>query len=245
VEEISSGIGERKNREMTMANEKEKFEVHGEQYSPMEGVVREGYREGDSGYVRENKGTFFARLEGRFAPSDLLKIRLAYMLAKYGHRGQERKELDREGRKVRYFEHVRRVALILMDTPALREVVCPEAICIALLHDVLEDTEDISAEMLEMMFGKDVTLGVMAMTKRKGLSTREYQSGLMGHRIAKWVKLCDRVDNMRHCRIEYVGEEFRVKQKVETREEWMDWFRMVGGENHPLVLELWEMVKKS
>lgn len=53
----------------------------------------------------ENKGTFFARLEGMYVPSEILKIKLAYMLAKYGHRGQERKELDREGRKVRYFEH--------------------------------------------------------------------------------------------------------------------------------------------
>ena len=50
---------------------------------------------------------------------------------------------------------------------------------------------------------------------------------------------------MRHCRIEYVGEEFRVKQKVETREEWMGWFREVCGSDHVLVKELGELVKKS
>ncbi len=120
----------------------------------------------ESGYVRENKDTFFARLEGRFAPSEMLKTKLAYMLAKYGHRGQERKERWDNGQKVRYFEHVRRVALILMDTPRLDSIFTPEGVQIALLHDVLEDTEDVSAEMLEMMFGRDVVLGVMAMTKR-------------------------------------------------------------------------------
>ena len=79
----------------------------------------------------------------------------------------------------------------------------PTGVQIALLHDVLEDTEDISVEMLEMMFGRDVTLGVMAMTKRKGLSTWDYQAGLRRHLLAGVIKLCDRVDNMRHCRIEF------------------------------------------
>ncbi len=185
-------------------------------------------------------------------PSDMLKTKLAYMLAKYGHRGQERREVGVDGRKVRYFEHTRRVALILMDTPVLGDLFTPEAIQIALLHDILEDTEDISAEMLEMMFGREVVLGVLAMTKRKGMSTIEYQSRLMSHSIAKWIKLCDRLDNMRHCRVEFVGEEFRVKQKVETREQWMGWFaEVIGGsgsngiDTHPLYQELERLVKWS
>lgn len=210
------------------------------------GFLGKVYTEGDSGYVKENKETFFRRLEGRFAPSEILKTKLAYMLAKYGHRWQERKELWEDGRKVRYFEHVRRVALILMDTPEMDWIFCPEGVQIALLHDVLEDTKDISAEMLEMMFGREVVLGVIAMTKRKGMSTEEYQRGLKRHGIAPWIKLCDRLDNMRHCRIEYVGEEFREKQKVETLEYWMGWFlELVGKHDHPLYVELEGLVMKS
>lgn len=222
-----------------------------QQKSLMEGVEDKVDTDRDSVYVRENKGTFFGRLEGRFAPSEILKTKLAYMLAKYGHRGQERKERWADGQKVRYFEHVRRVALILMDTPEMDFAFTPEGVQIALLHDVLEDTEDVSAEMLEMMFGKDVVLGVMAMTKRKGLSTKEYQRGLMRHGIAPWIKLCDRLDNMRHCRVEYVGEEFMIKQKVETREYWMEWFNVLIQDKlgytasiHPLYRELEELVRK-
>ena len=49
---------------------------------------------------------------------------------------------------------------------------------------------------------------------------------------------------MRHCRTEFVGEEFRVKQKVETRNEWMEFFRNVKG-GVGLFNELGELVKKG
>ena len=55
-------------------------------------------------------------------------------------------------------------------------VVCWEGVCIALLHDVFEDTEDITPELVELMFGTSVCFGVMCLTKRKGLSTQEYRA---------------------------------------------------------------------
>lgn len=165
-------------------------------------------------------------------------------MAKYGHRWQERKEYL-EGHKVRYFEHVRRVALILMDTPEMDGIFCPEGVQIALLHDVLEDTEDITAEILDMIFGKEVLKGVLAMTKRKGQSTEAYQRELKRQGIGAWIKLLDRLDNMRHCRIEYVGEEFMIKQKVETREKWLGWFRELAGKKHVLYKELERLVLGS
>lgn len=194
-------------------------------------------------YIGENKGTFFARVEGRFTPEEILRTKIAYMIAKYGHRWQERKEYL-EGHKVRYFEHVRRVALILMDTPEMDGIFCPEGVQIALLHDVLEDTEDITAEILDMIFGKEVLKGVLAMTKRKGQSTEAYQRGLKRQGIGAWIKLLDRLDNMRHCRIEYVGEEFMIKQKVETREKWLGWFRELAGKKHVLYKELERLVQE-
>ncbi len=65
--------------------------------------------------MMENKESFKLRIQPHFSPSDTLDVCLAYYLAKYGHRGQVRKELDSDGNPTRYFEHVRRVALILMD----------------------------------------------------------------------------------------------------------------------------------
>lgn len=50
----------------------------------------------------ENKDSFFNRLTGRVTPKELLKVKTAYMLAKYAHRAQLRIE------RVRYFEHVKR-----------------------------------------------------------------------------------------------------------------------------------------
>lgn len=67
-----------------------------------------------------------------------------------------------DDKPVRYFEHVRRVALILMD-----EAKCMknEMIIAALLHDSLEDTEDLTPELLECTFGSDVVSIVKKLSK--------------------------------------------------------------------------------
>jgi len=36
-------------------------------------------------YTQENKGSFFSRLEGQVLPSELVKIKTAYMIAKHAH----------------------------------------------------------------------------------------------------------------------------------------------------------------
>ena len=65
--------------------------------------------------MTETRESFFQRLDPYFPPSVLRDVQVAYTLAKFGHRAQTRKELDTEGHPLRYFEHVRRVALILID----------------------------------------------------------------------------------------------------------------------------------
>ncbi len=77
----------------------------------------------------EDREKFFDRMAD-FSENDQLRIRIAYDLAKYSHRGTVR-----EG-KERYFEHVRSTALILYDECKLRD---PDMIIAALLHDVVED----------------------------------------------------------------------------------------------------------
>lgn len=156
----------------------------------------------------ENKKSFFIRLEPILAPSDIVKIRGAYYLAKYGHRAQVRKELDLNGNKLRYFEHVRRTAIILMD-----EVNCfdPDLICSALLHDSIEDTEDLDSLIIESFFGKKVAQIVRILTNKP---KEGYYDRLELNHDALLIKLCDRLDNLRSLPKDNV--EFCLKQKNKT-----------------------------
>ena len=140
----------------------------------------------------ENKATFFARLEPRLAPSDMTRVRGAYYLAKYGHRAQVRKEVDETGKPLRYFEHVRRVAIVAMDEGGCYY---PDIICACLLHDALEDTEDIDATIIEQFLGSEVARRVRLLTKipKEGYFDRLATADSW----TRLIKLCDRLDNLR------------------------------------------------
>lgn len=142
--------------------------------------------------MHENKNTFFARLEPRLSPSEVTWVRAAYIFAKWGHRAQKRKELDENGNPIRYFEHVRRTAIILMDEFNIYD---PELIAAALLHDCLEDTEDVTAPLIEHMFGSRVVRIVRNLTNqpKEGYYARLAQA----ENDVLFVKFCDRLDNVR------------------------------------------------
>lgn len=158
----------------------------------------------------ENKEIFFKRLEPHLAPSDLVRVRGAYYMAKHGHRAQVRQELDNNGEPLRYFEHCRRVALIAMDEFSCYD---PDIICTALLHDTLEDTQDIDAAIIEQFFGKDVARRVRVLSKipKEGYLERL----LAADSLTRFVKLCDRLDNLRSLPDD---EKFRTKTIKETKE---------------------------
>lgn len=161
--------------------------------------------------MKENRRSFFARFEDGLAPSELLKVQVAYTFAKYHHRHQERKGLDENGNKIRYFEHCRSVAIILIDELKIKD---PDLICVALLHDVLEDCPDVSPEMLEFVFGTRVARLVKILTKTVD-NKLFYWENLMEHPDAKLIKICDRVHNKRT-----IGDDanFIKKQVRETYE---------------------------
>jgi (p)ppGpp synthase/HD superfamily hydrolase len=75
------------------------------------------------------------------------------------------------------------------------------AICCAILHDTIEDTE-VTYEELQKEFGKAVANGVMALTKNETLATKREQMIDSLERIKKqpkevWVvKMADRVANL-------------------------------------------------
>lgn len=162
----------------------------------------------------ENRQAFFNRLEPFLAPSDLLDVQLAYTLAKFGHRSQQRKELGPDGKPVRYFEHVRRVTLVLIDEV---KIVDPMMVISGLLHDCPEDTRDVTPPIIEHCFGSDVTriVKVLSKTPPEGYLDRFRMS-------TDWrpfvLKGCDRLDNVRT--LPGTAVPFRTKQVAETRDKY-------------------------
>lgn len=168
------------------------------------------------------RAEFFERLKPYHAPSTLLDMELAYTLAKFGHRAQVRMERDEAGNPLRYFEHVKRVAFILID-----EVRIPDADMVigALLHDGMEDTRDLTPEMIEHVFGPDVVTIVKTLSKvpKEGYLERFLVSTDFRPYV---IKACDRLDNLRS--LGSASLDFQHKQIRETREKYYPLFdRMV------------------
>jgi (p)ppGpp synthase/HD superfamily hydrolase len=168
----------------------------------------------------ENKESFFARITPNFSCSEECRIRLAYYLAKYGHRAQVRKE-SVDGKPLRYFEHIRRVAINVMDEAKIMD---STIIVGALLHDMLEDAgEDMTPELLEFTFGSDVVSIVKKLSKvpKEGYIERLEM-------CTDWrpllIKACDRLDNLRSLMILGTTLDFQKRQVKETREKYLSLF---------------------
>jgi (p)ppGpp synthase/HD superfamily hydrolase len=171
----------------------------------------------------ENKETFQNRLFPYFSPSDQLDIKLAYSLAKFGHRAQTRKELT-DGHPTRYFEHVRRVAIVLMDEMKIMD---RDMIISCLLHDSIEDTEDLTPELLEHCFGTNVVSMVKQLSKVPKEGYIERLSYCRDWKVLA-IKACDRLDNLRSLMIPGTTVEFQKRQIKETKEKYFPIFdRMV------------------
>jgi (p)ppGpp synthase/HD superfamily hydrolase len=170
--------------------------------------------------IQENRESFFAELR-LLPPSQILDVELAYTMAKFSHRSQVRKELGPDGKPLRYFEHVRRVALILMRELGFRG---RDMVIAALLHDGMEDTRDLTPEMIEHTWGPRVTSLVKVLSKvpEEGYLERFMESTDWR---AYMIKACDRLDNLRSLGTDV---SFRHKQLRETSEKYMPLFdRMV------------------
>ena len=103
----------------------------------------------------------------------------AMQIAFDAHRGQ----VDKCG--VPYIFHPAHVAESMDD-----EFSC----CVALLHDVVEDT-DVTLEELKAIFPKEVTDAISLMTHEKSVDYFEYVRAIKANPIAKKVKLADRAHN--------------------------------------------------
>lgn len=148
-----------------------------------------------------NRVKFFDRVRVVFGATDLSLIMHAYWLARAVHRGQVR---DEGGR---YFEHCRRVAMILIDLPLPN----PNEVTVALLHDCAEDGF-LPKYLLEKLFNREVADAVSLLSKVTPIF--DEQTGVIREKVKKdkakyfsaiarsavWVrrvKLADRLDNIR------------------------------------------------
>jgi GTP diphosphokinase / guanosine-3',5'-bis(diphosphate) 3'-diphosphatase len=81
-----------------------------------------------------------------------------------------------------------------------------ELLCIALGHDLIEDT-DVTAESLRKLgFSERVIRGIIALTKIRGQSADAYLAGVKANPDAIRVKLADLRDNMNLKRLKSVTE---------------------------------------
>lgn len=164
----------------------------------------------------ETYQSLMERCEIHFPHASCVRISICYKLSKYEHRSQTRKdEFNEDGSNVRYWEHIRRVNLILLDEAHIIDEAC---VIEGIFHDSLEDTR-LSAEEISFVAGPDITKGVLLMSKKP---KQGFLERLRIH--ASWrelvVKIADRIDNIRH--LKNSSPEFRAKQLAETRDHYFD-----------------------
>ncbi len=157
-------------------------------------------------YPKINRMEFMNALRPYFSETEMEDIEAAYFFSKYAHRGQKR------ANGLRYFEHPRAVAWMIFDELHIYDW---QLICIALLHDMIEDSFIMRPKRLEINFGHEVAMGVKYMTKEDGLVDNDYWNRLL--RTGDWraavCKLADRMHNLRT-----LGDVELAKQKRKLQE---------------------------
>lgn len=135
----------------------------------------------------------FAYILDRLAPhssaDQLALIRKAFDIASKAHEGAVRDDGSP------YITHPLRVAISIIDDPRITEW---EVVCIALLHDVVEDSS-VSRETIKEIFGDRIFRGVVALSKNEGESLPENLARIAeaADTGAPYVKVADRIDNLR------------------------------------------------
>jgi guanosine-3',5'-bis(diphosphate) 3'-pyrophosphohydrolase len=151
--------------------------------------------------------------ERGLAALDINVVLDAYDMAESVHEFQKRPD------GTPYFWHPSRVAKIIVDELGISDI---SIICAALLHDVLEDSQVLTSEILEYNFGAYTSYLVSMLTKDikaqgelREIIEKEYVERLTGAtEDAKMLKLCDRLDTFR-C-LEFNVKRNPIKYVMET-----------------------------
>ena len=116
-------------------------------------------------------------------------IKQAEGIARYAHANQ----VDKSGRP--YIGHIERVAA---------RVDAADAKCVALLHDVLEDTTVLPEGEMRRIFGDAITDGVLSVTRQEGESYESFVCRAGENPLGRQVKIADLIDNSNLSRLEHV-----------------------------------------
>ena len=108
----------------------------------------------------------------------------------------------------------------------------------AIFHDLLEDTDALEQEILEIG-GEDVLKAVKLVTKEKGYCMENYVEGVKSDPIAYAVKGADRLHNLQSAFC--ANEKFRKKYIRET----LDWYMEFRPEIPKVVAELNESLSEG
>jgi GTP pyrophosphokinase len=188
----------------------------------------------------QNNEAFFG-IVSRHHPkgsSEYLMIQKAYQVAKDAFRHEERDDGER------YFEHLRCVALILMEHMRIYDA---EMIAAALLHDIIEDIKDWTQERVALEFSQRVSEIVWWVTKPPidafGGDTearnRAYHTNLgRAPRDAIKVKLADRMHNL--LTLWKTTKEKRLRKIRETQD-----YYLPLAEKETLLIHEFEVVLKQ
>lgn len=134
-------------------------------------------------------------IQAALGPEDAERIERAYRFSAAAHDGQYRDE------GTPFVEHPVRVAVLLWQELGVRDV---ELLVAALLHDAIEDSHEVDAELIVSAFGErvaglvsDVTKDAVAPEDRDARD-RAYLDRLPTLSAdSRLLKLADRIDNLR------------------------------------------------
>lgn len=174
------------------------------------------------GFLQEaqNRESFFNRIALIWPRSDprYIAIERAYDTAKDAFRHE-----IRDGGE-RYFEHLRAVALILIEHLRVRD---HELIITALLHDLVEDIRSWTIERVRREFGERVAFLLDYLTKpsKKEYPDKDDRDHAYHYRFRAaprdffLIKLADRLHNL--LTLAFCPEEKRARKIKETREHYL------------------------
>ncbi|HEX9060316.1 MAG TPA: GTP pyrophosphokinase [Clostridia bacterium] len=127
----------------------------------------------------------------------MVTVRKTLELAKNKHKGQVDKC------EIPYIWHVIRVA---------RRVKRTDEKIVALLHDVVEDTDTSFEEIRKLGVSEEIIDAIDLLTHRKGVVYEEYVRNIAKNALARAVKLADLADNTDPKRMERLP--YDVKQRL-------------------------------
>lgn len=123
-------------------------------------------------------------------------IDIALAIARKAHAGQ----VDKAG--VDYIQHPLYVA---------SQVKTEQEKSVALLHDVLEDSDITAADLLAYGLSNEVVTAVQTLTKKKGQSYQDYLEKVKSNDLARVVKLADLKHNSDLSRLKSVSDTDRER----------------------------------